>query len=238
MHKTLFISDLHLCNKSPKTTDAFLHFLHDKARYANALYILGDLFDSWIGDDDKNPLHDRVACMLRKISIPCHFLHGNRDFLLGKKFAHRAGIHLIPDESIVELYGQRLLIMHGDRLCTDDIPYQIYRQYTHKYWLKYLFLSLPLSIRKRIGLKIRSSSQKINNNKDEKIMDVNLQTVNTLMCQHEVFILIHGHTHRPTMHELLINGKFAQRWVLGDWSNQGSMISVSNKGINLITFSL
>ncbi|VFP84261.1 UDP-2,3-diacylglucosamine hydrolase [Candidatus Erwinia haradaeae] len=238
MSKTLFISDLHLCNKSPKITAAFLHFLHHEARYADALYILGDLFDSWIGDDDINPLHDHVACMLRQLSIPCHFLHGNRDFLLGKSFASRAGIHIIPDASILELHGQRLLIMHGDKLCTRDMTYQIYRQYIHKDWLKKFFLSLPIYIRKRIAFKIRSYSQETNNSKNIDIMDVSLHAVSSLMCQHQAFILIHGHTHRPTVHKFTINGQSAQRWVLGDWSEQGSMISVSHKDIQFITFSL
>ncbi|VFP83103.1 UDP-2,3-diacylglucosamine diphosphatase [Candidatus Erwinia haradaeae] len=238
MSKTLFISDLHLCDKSPQITAAFLYFLRHEAQYADALYILGDLFDSWIGDDDISPLHDHVACMLRRLSVRCHFLHGNRDFLLGKSFARRAGMYLMPDASILELYGQRVLIMHGDRLCTRDIIYQTYRKYIQTYWLKKLFLSLPLYTRKRIALKLRSHSQQANTSKDIGIMDVNPHTVSDLMCKNQSFMLIHGHTHRPTIHQFSINGQPAQRWVLGDWSQKGSMISVNHKDIQFITFSL
>ncbi|VFP86908.1 UDP-2,3-diacylglucosamine hydrolase [Candidatus Erwinia haradaeae] len=238
MTNTLFIADLHLCNQAPSITSSFLKFLNYEARYIDALYILGDLFDSWIGDDDPNPLHDYLAFSLRQLSIPCHFLHGNRDFLLGRNFAYRAGINLIPDEYVLEVYGQRLLIMHGDTLCANDILYQSYRQIVQCRWVKNLFLAIPIYTRKHIASIIRDYSKRVNNNKKIEIMDVHPQLVTEIMHAYRVSILIHGHTHRPAVHKLEIYGQPAQRLVLGDWNQQGSMVRVSHNDIQLVTFSL
>ncbi|CCG86481.1 UDP-2,3-diacylglucosamine diphosphatase [Erwinia piriflorinigrans] len=236
MSHALFIADLHLCTEEPAITAGFLHFLRREAQHADALYILGDLFEAWIGDDDPNPLHAEIAHALHQLDIPCYFIHGNRDFLLGKRFARAAGMTLLPEEQVLELYGKRLLIMHGDTLCTDDGGYQRFRQKVQQRWLQKLFLALPLFMRQRIALKMRDGSKQANSTKDIAIMDVNPQAVSEAMHRHNTPLLIHGHTHRPAVHQLEIDGQPAQRLVLGAWHQQGSMIRVSDDEIRLISF--
>ncbi|WP_336798128.1 UDP-2,3-diacylglucosamine diphosphatase [Erwinia aphidicola] len=236
MSHTLFIADLHLCTEEPAITAGFLHFLRREAQHADALYILGDLFEAWIGDDDPNPLHAEVATALRQLNIPCYFIHGNRDFLVGKRFARAAGMTLLPQEQVLELYGRRVLIMHGDTLCTDDEGYQRYRQKVQQRWLQRVFLALPLFVRQRIARKMRNGSKQANRNKDLAIMDVNPQAVVDAMSRHQVPCLIHGHTHRPAVHALNINGQPAERLVLGAWHEEGSMIKVGPDEIALISF--
>ena len=236
---TLFIADLHLCTEEPAITAGFLRFLAGEARQADALYILGDLFEAWIGDDDPNPLHGQIAIALRSLvdsGVPCYFIHGNRDFLLGKGFARQSGMTLLPQEKVLELYGQRVLIMHGDTLCTDDVGYQAFRAKVHQPWLQKLFLALPLYLRKRIAAKMRAGSKSSNSVKDIAIMDVNAQTVLHTLERHRVQHLIHGHTHRPAVHQLNANGEPAFRYVLGAWHTEGSMIKVAPEGIELIAF--
>ncbi|MDU6925267.1 UDP-2,3-diacylglucosamine diphosphatase [Franconibacter helveticus] len=236
---TLFIADLHLCTEEPAITAGFLRFLAGEARQADALYILGDLFEAWIGDDDPNPLHGQIAIALRSLvdsGVPCYFIHGNRDFLLGKDFARQSGMTLLPQEKVLELYGQRVLIMHGDTLCTDDVGYQAFRAKVHQPWLQKLFLALPLYLRKRIAAKMRAGSKSSNSVKDMAIMDVNAQTVLHTLERHRVQHLIHGHTHRPAVHQLNANGEPAFRYVLGAWHTEGSMIKVAPEGIELIAF--
>ncbi|WP_110876050.1 UDP-2,3-diacylglucosamine diphosphatase [Franconibacter helveticus] len=236
---TLFIADLHLCTEEPAITAGFLRFLAGEARQADALYILGDLFEAWIGDDDPNPLHGQIAIALRSLvdsGVPCYFIHGNRDFLLGKDFARQSGMTLLPQEKVLELYGQRVLIMHGDTLCTDDVGYQAFRAKVHQPWLQKLFLALPLYLRKRIAAKMRAGSKSSNSVKDMAIMDVNAQTVLHTLERHRVQHLIHGHTHRPAVHQFNVNGKPAFRYVLGAWHTEGSMIKVAPEGIELIAF--
>ncbi|WP_168403090.1 UDP-2,3-diacylglucosamine diphosphatase [Erwinia amylovora] len=238
MSHTLFIADLHLCCEEPAITAGFLHFLQREARHADALYILGDLFEAWIGDDDPNPLHARIAHALHQLDIPCYFIHGNRDFLLGKRFARAAAMTLLPEEQVLELYGKRLLIMHGDTLCTDDSGYQRFRQKVQQRWLQKLFLALPLFMRQRIALTMRAGSKQANSSKDMAIMDVNPQAVTEAMHRYNTPLLIHGHTHRPAVHQLEVNGQPAQRLVLGAWHQQGSMIKVSTDEIRLISLPL
>lgn len=236
---TLFIADLHLCTEEPAITAGFLRFLAGEARQADALYILGDLFEAWIGDDDPNPLHGQIAIALRSLvdsGVPCYFIHGNRDFLLGKGFARQSGMTLLPQEKVLELYGQRVLIMHGDTLCTDDVGYQAFRAKVHQPWLQKLFLALPLYLRKRIAAKMRAGSKSSNSVKDMAIMDVNAQTVLHTLERHRVQHLIHGHTHRPAVHQFNVNEKPAFRYVLGAWHTEGSMIKVAPEGIELIAF--
>ena len=202
---TLFIADLHLCAEEPAITAGFLRFLAGEARKADALYILGDLFEAWIGDDDPNPLHRQMAAAIKAVSdsgVPCYFIHGNRDFLLGKRFARESGMTLLPEEKVLELYGRRVLIMHGDTLCTDDAGYQAFRAKVHKPWLQTLFLALPLFVRKRIAARMRANSKEANSSKSLAIMDVNQNAVVSAMEKHQVQWLIHGHTHRPAVHEL------------------------------------
>ncbi|MFG1175138.1 UDP-2,3-diacylglucosamine diphosphatase [Erwiniaceae bacterium CAU 1747] len=236
MSHTLFIADIHLCVEEPAITAGFLHFLRCEAQQADALYILGDLFEAWIGDDDPNPLHEEVAQALRQLTIPRFFIHGNRDFLLGKRFARAAGLTLLPEEQLLELYGRRVLIMHGDTLCTDDAAYQRFRARVHQPWLQKLFLALPLSLRQRIAVKMRAGSQQANSSKEMAIMDVNPQAVAAAMHRHQAPLLIHGHTHRPAVHQLVVDGEPAERIVLGAWHEQGSMIKVSPEETTLISF--
>jgi UDP-2,3-diacylglucosamine hydrolase len=239
MPHTLFIADLHLCAEEPAITAGFLAFLRRDALHADALYILGDLFEAWIGDDDPDPLHAEIAAALMTLKqqgIPCYFIHGNRDFLVGKRFARASGMTLLPEEQVPELYGKRMLIMHGDTLCTDDQGYQRFRKKVHQPWLQWLFLALPLFVRQRIALKMRAGSKQANSSKDVTIMDVNDEAVKAAMTRHQVQYLIHGHTHRPAIHPLEVNDQPAERLVLGAWHHQGSMIRVSEDETTLISF--
>ena len=236
---TLFIADLHLHTGEPAITAGFLHFLDGVAREADALYILGDLFEAWIGDDDPNPLHQRVADAIRALvdsGVPCYFIHGNRDFLLGKRFARESGMQLLPQEKVLNLYGRNVLIMHGDTLCTDDAGYQAFRAKVHQPWLQTLFLALPLFIRHRVAAKMRAGSRAANSSKSLAIMDVNQQAVIEAMEKHRVQWLIHGHTHRPAVHQLTANDAPAWRAVLGAWHSEGSMIRVSESDVELVQF--
>ena len=186
---TLFIADLHLCAEEPAITAGFLRFLAGEARKADALYILGDLFEAWIGDDDPNPLHRQMAAAIKAVSdsgVPCYFIHGNRDFLLGKRFARESGMTLLPEEKVLELYGRRVLIMHGDTLCTDDAGYQAFRAKVHKPWLQTLFLALPLFVRKRIAARMRANSKEANSSKSLAILDVNQNAVVRKKKKHQV----------------------------------------------------
>lgn len=236
MSRTLFIADLHLCQEEPAITAGFLHFLQREAPHCDALYILGDLFEAWIGDDDPNPLHQQIAQALRALPIPTFFIHGNRDFLLGQRFARASGMTLLPEEQVLECYGHRVLIMHGDTLCTDDTGYQSFRAKVHKRWLQRLFLALPLRLRQRIAGKMRAGSQQANQHKSISIMDVNLQAVESTMLRQQVKTLIHGHTHRPAIHQFALQTHPAQRAVLGAWHEEGSMIQLDANGIQLIRF--
>ena len=214
---TLFIADLHLCVEEPAITAGFLRFLAGEARKADALYILGDLFEAWIGDDDPNPLHRQMAAAIKAVSdsgVPCYFIHGNRDFLLGKRFARES----------------------GDTLCTDDAGYQAFRAKVHKPWLQTLFLALPLFVRKRIAARMRANSKEANSSKSLAIMDVNQNAVVSAMEKHQVQWLIHGHTHRPAVHELIANQQPAFRVVLGAWHTEGSMVKVTADDVELIHF--
>ncbi|MFY9993912.1 MAG: UDP-2,3-diacylglucosamine diphosphatase [Leclercia sp.] len=236
---TLFIADLHLQTEEPAITAGFLRFLQGEARHADALYILGDLFEAWIGDDDPNPLHREMAAAINALvasGVPCFFIHGNRDFLIGKRFARECGMTLLAEETVLDLYGRRMLIMHGDTLCTDDTGYLAFRAKVHTPWIQTLFLALPLFIRSRIAAKMRAGSKAANSSKSMTIMDVNPQAVTHVMEKHQVQWLIHGHTHRPDVHNLTVNGEPAQRVVLGAWHTEGSMVKVTPEGVELVAF--
>ena len=236
---TLFIADLHLQTEEPAITAGFLRFLAGEARQADALYILGDLFEAWIGDDDPNPLHQQIASAIKSLvesGVPCYFIHGNRDFLLGKRFARQSGMQLLPETQVLDLYGRKILIMHGDTLCTDDAGYQAFRKKVHTPWIQALFLALPLFIRRRVAAKMRAGSKAANSSKSLKIMDVNPQAVIDALEKHRVQWLIHGHTHRPAVHELTANNAPAFRAVLGAWHSEGSMVRVEQEKITLEYF--
>lgn len=236
---TLFIADLHLHTEEPAITAGFLRFLRGEARSADALYILGDLFEAWIGDDSPEPLNREIAKEIKALvdsGVPCFFIHGNRDFLLGKRFARESGMTLLPEEQCLDLYGRKVLIMHGDTLCTDDTGYLAFRAKVHQPWLQTLFLALPLFIRRRIAAKMRDDSKNANSHKSMEIMDVNAHAVVEVMEKHQVQWLIHGHTHRPAVHELTANGNPAFRVVLGAWHSEGSMVKVTTDNVELIAF--
>jgi UDP-2,3-diacylglucosamine hydrolase len=236
---TLFIADLHLCAQEPTITVGFLRFLQREAVHADALYILGDLFEAWIGDDDPEPLHAEIATALKALQqagVPCYFIHGNRDFLIGKRFARASGMTLLPEEQVVSLYGRRILILHGDTLCTDDHAYQQFRKKVHNSLIQQLFLALPLRWRLKIAARMRARSQQNNQYKSEAIMDVNPQAVEQAMARHQVQWMIHGHTHRPAVHRLDLPCGEAHRAVLGAWHVSGSMIKVTPDAVELIEF--
>ena len=236
---TLFIADLHLQTEEPAITAGFLRFLRGEAKSADALYILGDLFEAWIGDDDPNPLHREMAAAIKALvdsGVPCYFIHGNRDFLIGQRYARESGMTLLPEEQVLDLYGRNILIMHGDTLCTDDTGYLAFRAKVHTPWIQKVFLALPLFIRNRIAASMRAGSKAANSSKSMTIMDVNPQAVVKVMEKHRVQWLIHGHTHRPDVHSLIANGEPAHRVVLGAWHSEGSMVKVTPEGVELIAF--
>jgi UDP-2,3-diacylglucosamine hydrolase len=233
---TLFISDLHLCATRPAATDAFLKFLRNDATEADALYILGDLFESWIGDDDPDETYRVVKRGLRELTeknIPCFVMHGNRDFLLGRRFAAETGTQLIDDPITIELYDQRVVLTHGDIMCTDDHAYQRFRKIAHQPLVKSLFLALPLTWRNRLASRIRARSQSSTAAKPVYIIDVNEQAVQKMLLTHNTRLLLHGHTHRPAIHNINTSAVPATRIVLGDWYEQGSVLLWSAEGFEL-----
>jgi len=236
MSRILFIADLHLCQEEPAITAGFLHFLRDQARDCSELYILGDLFEAWIGDDDPAPLHQQVAQALSALPIPVYFIHGNRDFLVGQHFAHRAGMQLLSEEVVLERFGQRLVIMHGDTLCTDDVGYLKFRKKVHNPWVQWLFLRLPLALRLKIARKMREGSQRSHQSKDMAIMDVNHHAVVEVMQRHQAKLLVHGHTHQPAIHSVPEVAANAKRAVLGAWHHEGWMIEWTATGLTLSHF--
>ena len=227
---TLFISDLHLDDRRPETTGLFLQFLQDEAGSAEALYILGDLFEYWLGDDVPTGCGVQVANALAALTdkgLPCYFMHGNRDFLLGEAYANLAGMTLLPEEHVIDLYGEKVLLMHGDSLCTDDIPYQQFRTMVRNpAWQDDLLSKTPQE-RLQLAMQALGASAEHKGTVTMDIMDVNADEVVAAFERHDVQKMIHGHTHRPATHELKANGKPAQRIVLGDWYTQSSVLRVN-----------
>ena len=217
---TLFISDLHLEESRPDITGAFLRFMNEEAPRAEHLYILGDFFEAWIGDDEHTPLQEQVAAALRTLSgngTRIFLMHGNRDFLLGEDFCARAGATLLDDPTLIDLYGTPTLLMHGDSLCTADVEYQKFRANMRNPKTQKLILARPLKDRQQMARQLREMSMATNSDKAEDIMDVTPDEVVRVMEAHDVPRLIHGHTHRPAEHALKVNNKTAKRIVLGDW---------------------
>lgn len=236
---TLFVSDLHLDEKHPEITACFLRFLRETAGKADALYILGDLFEVWLGDDDPSAAHRDVASALREFTAdgtPCYLTRGNRDFLIGERFAAESGLALLDEQTIVDIDGEQVLLMHGDELCTDDPAYQRFRRIVRNGLVQWLYLLLPLSLRRVIADRLRRSSQETL--KPDDITDVNDNTVEMRMRGARVRVLIHGHTHRPAIHQLKVDGEPALRIVLGDWYSQGSVLRWTAAGPELKTLAL
>jgi len=238
---TLFISDLHLDAERPEITALFGRFIDEEARGADALYILGDLFEAWVGDDDPSDTGRFVAeklAALRASGVPVFFQRGNRDFLLGDAYASRAGVTILPDPAVILLHGQPTLLMHGDLLCTDDVAYQQFRAQTRDPRWQAQFLAQPLAARLAFAQQARTASQARHAELQgqglmEAITDVAPMTVTATLARYGIDTLIHGHTHRPAVHELDVDGRACQRIVLGDWYEQGSVLRVDSDSLQL-----
>ncbi|MEI8597816.1 UDP-2,3-diacylglucosamine diphosphatase [Vibrio sp. M60_M31a] len=235
---TLFISDLHLTPSRPDITECFVTFMRTEAPKADALYVLGDLFEFWVGDDDKTPFANKIRTEFKTLTdsgVRVFFIQGNRDFLLGKRFCKQTGITLLDDVCTIDLYGKKAVILHGDTLCTDDVDYQKFRKTVHQPWLQWVFNHIPWFIKKKIVAKVQSDIRDDKSNKSLDIMDVNQSEVENVMSQYCVDLMIHGHTHRPDTHHFDVNGVKKTRIVLGDWYTQGSVLQVNSDGFLLET---
>ncbi|EIX4887713.1 UDP-2,3-diacylglucosamine diphosphatase [Vibrio vulnificus] len=233
---TLFISDLHLTPSRPDITDCFVQFMRDEAMFADALYVLGDLFEFWIGDEDSTPFAKQIRDEFKNLTakgIPVFFIQGNRDFLLGERFCQETGVTLLDDVCTIELYGQKTVILHGDTLCIDDHKYQEFRKTVHKPWLQWIFKRIPWFLKKRIVAKVQSGVRDDKQHKSLEIMDVNQSEVERVMSQFCVNLMIHGHTHRPNIHQIRSKDGEKTRIVLGDWYSQGSVLKVTSDHFSL-----
>lgn len=238
----LFISDLHLTAEHPDTTRSFRRFLETHARGAASLYILGDFFDVWIGDDADTPLIDEVTTSLAELvanGTRLYLMHGNRDFLIGTAFTQRCGARLIAEPYRLILYGRQYLLMHGDVLCTDDHDYQAFRRMVRDPGWQREFLARPLAERQAFAEEARRKSRSMNSNKPEDIMDVNLDAVKQLVSRYGCDCLIHGHTHRPAVHDVHLPERTVQRVVLGDWDRtEAFFLRIGRDGENLLSWPL
>ena len=235
-----FISDLHLQESRPDITKAFLGFLENTAYKAERLYILGDLFEAWIGDDDQNNLISEIQAALLKINktTKIFFLHGNRDSLIGTEFASSSGLEILNDPTIEEMFGNRVLLMHGDLLCIEDHDYQAFRKTSRDAKWQDEFLNKSIEERREIAHKLRTISKEATGIKKEEIMDVSATEVIRTMEESAVNLLIHGHTHRPKSHKITVNDKPAERIVLGDWDAYGWYIWMDSSSCELKNFSI
>jgi UDP-2,3-diacylglucosamine hydrolase len=233
---TLFISDLHLDAGRPEIAAQLLAFLKGEAADADALYILGDLFETWVGDDDPNPHFAIVKNAIRKLvsrRVPVYFMHGNRDFAIGEQFAEETGVIILPDPYVVELYGENVLLSHGDAYCTDDVQYQTIRKMTRDpAWLA-MMLKKPLQERIALAAHSRAASNARASTLNEKITDVNQGAIEQALREANVDTMLHGHTHRPATHRFTVDAEPASRIVLGDWYEQGSVVRWDKNGPTL-----
>jgi UDP-2,3-diacylglucosamine hydrolase len=244
--KTLFISDLHIESANSAILRSLLSLLDNQAQGADAIYILGDLFEAWVGDDDINEAGDAVANALKKLSergTGIYLMHGNRDFLLGPDFAARCGGKLISDPIVVDLYGQKAVLLHGDSLCTRDTAYMNYRTQVRDPVWQQAFLQRPLLERHMVAQQLRQQSRDATSHKASDIMDVTPQEVVDVLIRHQVNLMIHGHTHRPGIHTIRLNEAInekqeAVRIVLGSWDQKAWVLEFSADGYDLRHFSL
>lgn len=235
---TLFVSDLHLEAERPDIGDQFINFLQTDAVEAEDLYILGDLFEAWVGDDDPNAHYARIKIALRKVvdkGTPVYFMHGNRDFMVGQQFASETGVRILDDPYPLKLYGQTVLLSHGDAFCLDDVQYQQVRKMTRNPEWQASILAKPLKERLAIAAEARRKSHEQTRNMDMEIMDVNQEEVKRVIEEHGVDVLVHGHTHRPAVHTVDLGRRKAKRIVLGDWYTQGSVLRWDQRGPELKT---
>ncbi|WP_441002265.1 UDP-2,3-diacylglucosamine diphosphatase [Pseudocolwellia agarivorans] len=227
---TYFIADLHLAENRPDITACFLAFMKNDAIKAEKLYILGDLFEVWFGDDYKTELTEAVINAVKTLNssgTKVYFIHGNRDFLLGNHYAKQANMILLPEKQLIDLYDEKVLLMHGDTLCTRDVDYQKFRKKSRSWWWQGFMKSLPLWLRKRIADNYRAKSKQAQQTKSLDIMDVTESEVVKDLEEYNCQLMIHGHTHRPNIHNLTANNSPAQRIVLGDWYEQGAWLKVT-----------
>jgi len=239
MSHTLFISDLHLSEGEPHITRLLLNFTRNTAAKADALYILGDLFEYWAGDDDSDSLfHQKIISAIREVSrqgTPVFIMHGNRDFLMDEQLAQECKATLLPDPTLIDLYGTPTLLTHGDGLCTDDTGYQAFRAQVRQPAWRNSFLAQPLPQRKAQIEQLRKMSEEQKQTKAMEIMDVNLDSVAELFRAHHYPRMIHGHTHRQKHHIHIVDGKTCDRWVLGDWHKTGNALRCAAAGCSFQT---
>jgi UDP-2,3-diacylglucosamine hydrolase len=231
--RILFISDLHLDAAEPLAIDQFVRFLTAEANGSDALYILGDLFETWIGDDDDDPARGRVRAALAGLTaggVPCFIMHGNRDFLLGRDFMTASGCRLLADPTVLEIGGRRFVLTHGDTLCAADRAYQRFRRVARSTVMQKCWRALPLTLRRRLAALIRRRSRDYTHRQPEAIMDVTPAAVASLLRATHGDILIHGHTHRPDVHHLDVQGRSCTRIVLGDWGGRGTALAIAADG--------
>jgi UDP-2,3-diacylglucosamine hydrolase len=237
---SFFVSDLHLSETRPAANEAFFSFIERKAQSAQALYILGDLFEYWIGDDDlAEPFHAVVAGFLRGLSrsgVALYVMQGNRDFLMGERFCEETGARLLDDPAVVEVEGVKTLLMHGDTLCSDDVGYQDWRRVARSQPWQRDFLAKPLAERRRAILELREKSKSAIRVKPAEIMDVNDDAVRNAFRQHGVTRLVHGHTHKAGHHSLEVDGRLCERWVLPDWYGRGGYLEIPAGEPRLVRF--
>jgi UDP-2,3-diacylglucosamine hydrolase len=237
---TLLISDLHLTEERPEANERFIALLEEKGRAADALYILGDFFEYWIGDDDlAEPFNAVVAGLLKDLTrrgVPVYLMHGNRDFLIGQGFCAATGSTLLQDPTVVDIAGVKTLLMHGDTLCTDDLDYQTWRRKARDPAFQAAFLAKSLDERRHQVHQMREKSKQVVQEKTAEIMDVNDEAVRAALRSHGVRRLIHGHTHRPGRHAIEVDGKRCERWVLPDWYGRGGYLQVGSGEPKLVQF--
>jgi UDP-2,3-diacylglucosamine hydrolase len=236
----LFISDLHLTPERPEANERFFGFVEGTARDAEALYVLGDLFEGWLGDDDLAGRFNAVIAgffaALSRAGTKLYVMHGNRDFLIGERFCRATGARLLDDPAVVDIDGTRTLLMHGDTLCTDDIEYQAWRRKARAPGFVGQFLAKPLEERRALSVAMREKSKAVTSGKPADIMDVNAGAVAEAFRQHGVRRMVHGHTHRPARHELEVDGRRCERWVLPDWYGSGGYLKIDDNKAELVIF--
>lgn len=234
--RTFFIADLHLADERPVATGRFFRFLNEEVIGADALYILGDLFEAWVGDDDDAQVATDVARQLKSLvdaGTPVYFMHGNRDFMLAERYAALSGMALLSDPTRIDLYGEPTLLMHGDTLCTDDTAYQTFRSRVRHPLILALLRRLPLSLRHRMARQARAGSESAKAGKPNEIMDVNDDEVVRVLRAYQTSRLIHGHTHRPAQHTHEVDGHHCERWVVPDWYARFGYVVCDSAGCSL-----
>ena len=239
--KPRFISDIHLSEKHPELTQAFFTFLEESKEACTHLFILGDLFETWIGDDDDLPLYGEIKEALLSFTTngpKTFFMHGNRDFLIGETFANETGITILPDPYVLDINNQKVVLSHGDFLCTDDTDYMNFRNKVHTEEWQSSFLQKDINERKQIAASLRDDSEEATSKKSDTVTDVNAQAVENFINKHQPDLFIHGHTHRPGVHNIELNNLSSKRIVLGDWGTKGWYLALDSKDADLKEFNI